>query len=185
MCKKIFIISLSIVVILFLSASISSVNAGGKPVKINWRVAGSMISEVVTTGDPYSNQSVINLKARGAPGSADLTILGAAGDPEFYTNDPNCYVYVPFIQDEFVAVFNDLSLLFAKLKEGGDAYVCVCVDPPQTTFKFDMEIFGGTGRFEGATGEFTATGVGHGGGFDGPLSAESGRFKGKIFLNKK
>jgi hypothetical protein len=176
MCKKILIPLLSIALLLVISAPITPVNAGGKRLPINWQVAGSIINEVMTSGTP-SGQTLILLKAQGAPGPADLTILGYIGIPGSILVD-GCNFAIPFDGDEFVAVFSDLSMLFAKLEVGGDAYVCV--DPQPSTFKFDMEIFGGTGRFDGATGKFTATGVGPGEGFDGPLSAESGEFIGTI-----
>lgn len=182
MWKKLLILSLSIAVLFVFSAPISSVNAGGKwkkDKKINWRVAGSIINEVMTSGVP-SGQTLVNLKARGAPGNADLTVLGYAGIPGSIVVD-GCDLAIPFDGDEFVAVFNDLSMLFAKLMDGGDSYLCITFGPEgRTTFKFDMEITGGTGRFDGALGGFTATGVGHGQYFEGPLSAESGKFIGWI-----
>jgi hypothetical protein len=180
MWKKILILSLSIALLLFLSAPITPVDAGGKSKKINWRVAGSIINTVsVKTNGVPSDQTLINLKARGAPGRADLTVLGIAGDLDF-SGTEGCDVYIPFLQDEFIAVFNDLSLLFAKLDDDPLAEAYLCVKSGVTTFIFDMKITGGTGRFEGATGYFTATGVGHGQDFEGPLSAESGEFIGEI-----
>ena len=44
-----------------------------------------------------------------------------------------------------------------------------------------MQIRGGAGRFDGAAGYFTAEGTGFSEYFDGgPLSAETGEFKGRI-----
>jgi S-layer homology domain len=182
MWKKLLILSLCISVLFVFSAPISSVNAGGTDVEINWRVAGPIINEVMTSGDP-PGQTLIMLKAKGAPGPADLTVLGTARLAEPGEEVPGCHLTIIFEQDEFVAVFSDLSMLFAKLMEGGDSYLCGVFPPAPnagTTFKFDMEITGGTGRFDGATGGFIATGVGHGEYFEGPLSAESGEFKGLV-----
>jgi hypothetical protein len=176
MWKKLLILSLSITLVFCIAPSMTPVDAGGRSIPINWRVAGSIV-DVKTTGDPV-DQNLIRLKAVGAPGHADLTVVGYAGDPV----DPpmeGCDIEIPFVQDEFVAVFTDLSMLFARLMDGGDSYVCINF-LSGTTFKFDMEIIGGTGRFDGATGYFTATGVGIGQYFEGPLSAESGRFIGTI-----
>jgi hypothetical protein len=184
MWKKLLILSLSIAVLFVFSAPITPVDAGNKSIPINWRVAGSIINSVKTTG-AVVDQTLINLSALGSPGPAELTILGdwRFADPEADPPEevPGCNLTLIFDHDEFVAVFPDLSLLFAKLMEDGDAYLCV-VYGVGTTFTFDMEIIGGTGRFDGATGEFTATGVGHGDDFDGPLSAESGEFIGEIEL---
>ena len=90
--------------------------------------------------------------------------------------------YITLIADEMVAVFPDLSLLFANLLDGGEAYLCSSKEgEPPSFFKIDMEIVGGTGRFEGAGGQFTGTGDGYGKYFPNtPLSAETGEFKGWI-----
>ena len=63
--------------------------------------------------------------------------------------------------------------------DGGEAYICQ--NPEGATFYFDMEINGGKGRFDGATGYFTAEGEAYGEPFSpGPLSAETGEFIGRI-----
>jgi hypothetical protein len=179
MCKKLLILSLFIALLFALSAPITPAHAGSKSKKINWRVAGSIISTVsVKTDGVPSDQTLIRAKAKGAPGRADLTILGIAGDLDF-SGTKGCDIYIPYEQNEFVAIFNDLSMLFAKIDENGDSYLCVDYSVG-TTFKVDMEITGGTGRFNGATGYFTATGVGLGQYFEGPLSAETAKFKGRI-----
>jgi len=179
MWKKLLLLSLSISLLLVMSAPVTSVNAGGKTIPINWKVAGSIINQVMISGAP-PGQTVVLLKAQGAPGPADLTIIGYAGIPGSISVD-GCNFAIPFDGDESVAVFSDLSMLFAHLMDGGDSWLCV--DPQPTTFKFEMEIIGGTGRFDGARGGFTATGVSQGGGFVGPLSAETGEFIGTIDLS--
>ena len=169
MWKKLFILSLSIALLIVFSAPISSVNAKGpkrlRSIPINWRVAG-----------PIVDFNLILLKARGWPGRADLTIMGYDYG---YDADPNCETKVTVGGVNFVAVFTDLSMLFAKRMDGGEAYICQ--NPEGATFYFDMEINGGTGRFDGATGDFTAEGKAYAEPFfPGPLSAETGNFTGEI-----
>lgn len=182
MWKKLLILSLSFAMLFSLTGCSSDSNAVAQDndEKIDWQIAGTIIGDIKTTDD-HEAQTLINLKALGLPDSADLTVIGYAGEP-LVPGVEGCDLTIPFTQDEFVAVFPDLSLLFAKLMEGGDSYVCIKFADGGTTFKFDMEITGGTGRFDGATGHFIATGVGHGQYFEGPLSAESGHFEGLIVL---
>jgi len=182
MWKRILLLSLAIAMLFTITGCSSDSNAVAQDnnEEIDWQIAGTIINDIKTTGEP-EGQTLINLKAIGLPDSADITVLGYAGAPV----DPGvegCDLTIPFIQDEFVAVFSDLSLLFAKLEDGGDSYLCITFADGGTTFNFDMEITGGTGRFDGALGGFTATGVGHGQYFEGPLSAESGHFEGLIVL---
>jgi hypothetical protein len=168
MWKKLLILSLSVTVLLFLAAPISIVDAGGKSKKMNWRVAG-----------PIVDFNLVLLKAVGSPGRADLTIMGYDYG---FVEDPNCVTKVTVGGINFVAVFNDLSMLFAKRMDGGEAYICQ--NSEGATFYFDMEINGGTGRFDGATGDFTAEGEAYGEPFfPGPLSAETGNFTGEIVFD--
>lgn len=174
MFKKFFILSLSIAVLLFLVAPITPADAGEKWKKkskrINWRVAG-----------PIVDSRLILLKAKGAPGRADLTILGDGIDFAGIKETPECTdKIIPYLIDgvEFVAVFADLSMLFAR-HTFGEAYICK--NNGQSNFYFDMEIIGGTGRFDGASGSFIAKGDSYGDlYFVGELSAENGKFTGLI-----
>ena len=84
-----------------------------------------------------------------------------------------------FIEDYCSAVFNDLSMLFAELNADGDSYVCLKPDYTSDG-KFQMNITGGTGRFEGASGYFNCDIVSHSHYLGGPLGAQSGKFKGMI-----
>lgn len=83
---------------------------------------------------------------------------------------------------DFVAVFTDLSMLFATHMDG-DAYLCQ--NPDGSKFYVDMEIIGGTGRFDGAGGYFRSEGDGYSVsiGVTPPLSAESGKFIEEIEFN--
>jgi hypothetical protein len=182
MWKKLLILSLSITLLFCITASMTPVDAGGhrhrpSSIPINWRVAGSIVNFKTNIGP--EDQIVVFLKAMGSPGPADLTVVGYASDA-YVDNDEGCYPKIIFGGDEAVAVFTDLSMLFARLMDGGDSYICIGADGISHA-KFEMEIFGGSGRFDGAKGYFTAdipAGFGHL--FEGALSAESGKFIGRI-----
>ena len=184
MWKKLLILSLSIALLLVISATISPVNAGSK--NVNWKVAGSIANYVMVL-DLNTNQLVpnylISLSAKGPPGNAEITIMGV-GVP--VGPDPACNdeTRINIIQNELVARFPDLSLLFATHDTGTGGYLCVTENG--TNFTTSMVITGGTGRFEGATGGITGTGDGYPVNpdptTDGPLSAETGNLIGTIYL---
>ena len=177
MSKKFFILSLSFALLFVFSASISPVIAKNRSIPINWRVAGGLV-DVTTWSGKSPMQVVVFLKAKGSPGRADLTIMGYVNAID---SDDNCEKIYIFGGDDFVAVFNDLSMLFAQLNDEGASYVCSNEGQPSTFF-FDMKITGGTGRFEGATGYFEATGVSRSNYLSGDtgLGAEFGNFIGEI-----
>ena len=180
MWKKILILSLSVAVFLFLMAPFTPADAGEKSKRMNWRVAGSIVDFKTYTG--AEDQILLLLKAVGPPGRADLTISGYTGDLIFPPRD-GCTFEVPLDGDSLVAVFDDLSMLFAVLSDDESAESYACVNPGQgTIIKIDMKITGGTGRFEGAKGYFTANAVSFSRYLDGTtaLGAENGKFIGKI-----
>lgn len=198
MWKKLLILSLCISVLFVFSTPISSVNAGPKKHKINWRIAGTIVQfidiNVLIVPPPSSPpffesvgmHSLINLSAQGSPGPAKITLLSKTGPPD---NSSECISsdYIPvanFIKNDFIALFPDQSLLFASIHpEGGT--LCMGIEGTAlgtTYFKVKMNITGGTGRFEDATGgEFDAEGYGYPGfSSDTTLVGENGRVKGTI-----
>ena len=185
MWKKLLILSLCISVLFVFSALISPVNAGSK--NVNWKVAGSIANYVgvVTSFSPFTitPHYLISVSAKGPPGNAEITLMGV-GVPA--GPDPACNedeVRINILQNEMVARFSDLSLLFAI--HAPDSYLC-STEEGTTTFNINMVVSGGTGRFEGATGNFTGTGFGYPLNPDpntnGPLSAETAEIIGTIYL---
>ena len=204
MSKKILIPSLSLALLLVISVPISSVNAGGKWRKrnINWRIAGTIVQliEVFSPEDPSNSigfHSLINLTARGRPGPAKITLLSRSisADPETTSTNLTCedgyFLIADFVQNDFVAIFPDQSLLFAtidKVEDGGEGGILcigISLDTVGTTyFKVYMNITGGKKRFEGATGHFTAEGYGYPGfSSAGTLVGENGTITGTIDLD--
>lgn len=202
MWKKILIPSLSIALLLVISVPISSVNAGGKWWKrnINWRIAGTIVQsiEVFDPLDPDTSvgfYSLINLTARGAPGSAKITLLSRVTEtpPPIPDPDPDPFLcadgYVGpvayFDKNDMVAIFPDQSLLFASIDDTKHAILCIGVVPETTAgttyFKIKMNVKGGTGRFERVSG---GTFIGEGNGYpvnsETTLAGENGTITGTI-----
>ena len=181
MWKKLLIISLCVSVFLVLSANVSPANAGSK--KVNWKVAGSIANYVgvVTSFSPFTitPHYLINLSATGTPGPAEITLMGVGipEDPPDETDD--CDSKIIIIQNQMVARFPDLSLLFASHDNVKGGYLCQN-EGEDTFFETNMIITGGTGRFEGASGEITGNGYSHSALSGGPLSAETAQIKGTI-----
>jgi len=191
MWKKILIPSLSIALLLVISAPISSVNAK-RSKNINWRIAGTIVQtiEVFSPQDQssFGFHSLINLTAKGSPGRANITLLGrptAAGTTGTNLTCEDGYIPIAdFEQNDFVAIFPDQSLLFASIDKSEDGGGILCIDLAtfQTTyFTVKMKITGGKGRFEGAGGDFTAEGYGYPGfSSEGTLVGENGVITGTI-----
>ena len=201
MWKKILIPSLSIALLLVISAPISSVNAHGKwwKRKIDWQIAGTIV-QTIEVFSPETQLSVgfhslVNLTARGRPGPAKITLLGkptglgATGTS--LTCEDGYFHIADFEANDFVAIFPDQSLLFASIDESDDGFGILCIDEETifegphmmttTYFIVKMEITGGKGRFEGATGHFTAEGYGYPGfSSAGTLVGENGTITGTI-----
>ena len=188
MWKKLFILSLSIAVILFFAASFTTVDAGNKNMKINWQIAGTIVQliEVTSpsTGISEGFHSLINLSAQGSPGPAKITLLSrsvpmpvATGIKGFSCAD-DFFPIAYFDKNDFVALFPDQSLLFASINMTD--YGILCAGAAGTYFKVKMDIMGGTGRFEGASGSFTGEGYGHPFSPDLTLVGESGELTGVI-----
>lgn len=186
MKKKLFILSLSIAVIFLLSVSISPVNAGSE--NVNWKVAGSIANYVMVL-DTNTNQLIphylISLSAKGAPGVAELTLMGFGVPADPPSDPPKCSegeIELKTIKGDMVARFPDLSLLFASIDETNPGYLCLDPVAGHSTFVSNMMIIGGTGRFEGATGAITGTGDGYYFPSGGALAGEVGEITGEIFL---
>ena len=89
---------------------------------------------------------------------------------------------LPEYQDDFVATFSDLSMLFFVIDEAPGAKNAQCIDfQGPNTGVFDYVITGGAGRFEGATGHVTVN-VSAAWGVSPALAAEVGEIVGTIDL---
>jgi hypothetical protein len=170
MKKKLFILSLSIAVLFLLSVSISSVNAGNKSMEVNWKIAGTIVQLIDVESPifgPLGPHSLINLSAQGSPGPAKITLLSVSepcASPPFPCESGYDIPGACFSKNDMVAIFPDQSLLFASIDSVGGV---LCLNIPDvlpedgTYFKVQMNVTGGTGRFEGASSG-VLTGEGHG-----------------------
>jgi hypothetical protein len=93
---------------------------------------------------------LIDAFLKGAPGKAQFRVLAATGDntPEFITE---CLGFGQFFDfDDMVIIFEDLSMLFAKMDPVLHGWQCFTGEPAVA----NMEIIGGTGKYDGAGGYF-------------------------------
>ena len=178
--------------LLVIAGPTSLVYAGDNDIKVNWQIAGTILQsiEVTPVFGPAGPHSLINLSAKGSPGTAKITLLSMTDfvPPAGWSFDCSQLIEYPdgpayFIKNDFVAVFPDQSLLFASVNRYG-AGSHLCFGATGTDFKVEMIVTGGTGRFEGAWGDLTGEGNGYiiHSSSDLSLVAENGTITGTIYL---
>jgi hypothetical protein len=199
MCKKLLILSLSMAMLIVITGchSDSAAVAQGNE-DVDWQVVGTIVQllnvESLFFGPSEKGRSLINISAKGLPDDAKITLLSISeecvGAPPFPCEDG----YFPgacFTKNDMIAIFPDQTLLFASIHSDGGV-LCLKFNPdtgfPEdgTYFKVRMNITGGTGRYDGASG--VLTGEGHGYFIQNPpdndltLVGEDGRITGTIEL---
>lgn len=97
-----------------------------------------------------------NLMGKGGPGRSNIrSEIAGPLVPEAPTDCPAGFDFqVPVVRANFVATFQDLSLLSGRLVSG---FVCRNVTSGDGFAFTEGEITGGSGRFEGATGTWKTT----------------------------
>ncbi len=126
------------------------------------RFAGDFVQSIEQTdvdamGVPTgttSTRGIIRGQARGNLGRATVTAVGGSegGPPAFDERCPEDFLRVTLITpNSLVLTFRDLSLLYGD----GEGVVCVNFATGEDYTAIDGVWLGGTGRFEGATGEFS------------------------------
>ncbi len=160
--------------------------------RINWEVSGTIVNAQLwfippvppgTEPDPlvYLPGILIDAYLKGAPGKAQFRVLAAAS-AEGPVIIPECLgdgsnpdgQYFAF--DDMVIIFEDLSMLFAKMNPDLKGWLCFTGEPAVA----NMEITGGTGRYKDAGGQFQGIFEGTPIGDSGALIAETGTIKGWI-----
>jgi len=123
---------------------------------------------------------IIDIVAKGAPGNAESKVIGIA-DGVVPDTDGDCEAGLKllFSQDDMVVTFEDQSMLFATMDTTKESFLCFQDPYPQLAVAH-MMIIGGTGKYEGASGEFTGTFHGQQVGVSGALGAETGTIVGEI-----
>ncbi len=182
MCKR----SLAVVVIMTAVLSIpiagGTVCAGSTP--ISWRVAGTIVN-VQLAPPPFFEPApgfLIRAVLDGAPGTAEFTVVAGPGDPVAPPSDKcgNNFGQT-FLRNDMVITFPDQSMIFAKLDPApaGGGWFCF-TGVGTVTAESHMVITGGTGKYEGAGGEFVGRFQGVQVGTSGALAAETGTIEGWI-----
>ena len=142
----------------------------------------------------FFNSDQLNIgdfRAKGSPGAANVRFVGippAVGIPPDFPSDC-CDGTVSFScllahnsQNPLVFTFDDLSLLFANIKEGTVGDICVDLSTGRVKARIEVMFTGGRGRFEGATGEAVITAEIEPVSPDGTFSGETGEIVGEIVL---
>jgi hypothetical protein len=162
MSKKIVLVLLIVVIPSAVVGFTAFANQASKWVEINQDIAGSIFAGIEVTTDPINgvtqNRTMLNLYAKGAPGAANLEVVGGAIPAASSSGlcPTGTDLEFTFVDTGIVETFNDHSLLFYVIDESPDAKNALCVDfeGPAVGF-FDYVITGGAGRFQGATGNAT------------------------------
>ena len=173
-----------VVAAVVLATSIVADTAYGGNIPINWRVSGTIVGIQVEPLAPggYSGPAfLIDAFLKGAPGRAQFRVLAAVAEgppviiPECSGDGVNPDGQY-FAFDDMVIIFEDLSMLFAEMNPDLRAWLCFTGEPAVA----NMNIIGGTGRYEDARGEFQ--GIFGGFTFEGSqaLIAEFGTIEGFI-----
>jgi hypothetical protein len=155
---------------------------GSQPIR--WQIAGSIFQRIevtdLATGEAVPH-TLLTLKAKGAPGPADLQAVGISMPVSVSDPCPEGTDLQFAFQGGFVATLSDLSMLFGVIDDDPNAKNALCVDyEGPATGVFDYVITGGTGRFEGAMGHVTVDVESWG--VTSVLSAEDGSIVGTIEL---
>ncbi len=187
MSKRTILVAIIVVVILAGIGVTAFAGQGSNTVEINQSIAGSIFQGIEVTTDPVNvvtqNRTLLNLYAKGAPGAANIEVVGGS-IPVFEGSDlcpDGTDLVFRFVDGGLVETFNDHSLLFYVIDPSPDADNALCVDfEGPATGIFDYIITGGAGRFLGASGsakvEITSWFV------TNELTAEQGTLTGQIQL---
>lgn len=100
-----------------------------------------------------------NVETRGAPGAGNsvLFVEGLEPGPPVGCPSEDFEIRIDLLASSFVTTFNDLSTLAGV---GTSGFVCVDIDTGASVAESEGVFVGGSGRFEGASGTWTASSEG-------------------------
>ena len=201
MWKKLLILSLSIAMLFAITVSITGCSSSGDAIAqvnsldVDWQIAGTIVQQIAISdpadGTLIGPHSLINLSAQEDPvgdlGPADITLLSQIAAPGTTGTTLTCELgYFPigeFEQNDFIALFPDQDFLFASIDTAAGGGGILCLDAATfgtTYFIVKMNITGGKGRFDGATGNLTGEGYGYPANPISTLGGENGKLIGTI-----
>ena len=138
-------------------AMLWSASAQAETIAVQWKKSGTLINQVQMgnpDGSPANAAVLIFGKAIGAPGPADIQVVSRLGTPEWSLA---CFDGVgglrfPMVTNDFAATLADMSMITATLTDG---FVCMDKTSGKTHAEFELAVTGGTGRFNGASGDLS------------------------------
>lgn len=190
MIKRTFLLFIGFMLLIALASP--QVQARKKEVRVNWRFAGTFITNIVefdpTINFPEGDTTVTALihgQLKGRPGRAELRSFAGRSTPPVPSE--GCFdgaggFAISITENPIVITFPNLSLLFAKLATSTTGDVCLDFSTGRGEGVIPIMFTGGRGRFEGASGnaeiKFETQAVSSSGNFSG----ETATVKGTIFL---
>lgn len=141
-------------ILIILTACIGLLMAGtvqAKSVVVNQKYSGvtHATSMEDTNGDGIYAVAV-RFHLVGSPGRSTAESVGEFTD-YYFTGVTGCELRSDVIWESWVQTFNDLSMLFSPVTEG---FICVNLFTGEVWGEIIGDFDGGTGRFQGATGDY-------------------------------
>ena len=161
--------------------------AVAEEIEMNLRFAGAFVTGITHEVDPVSGatapSALIHTTSKGSPGRAVTRGFGGitmpSGPPIADCLGITDGLPIAVLENPLVFTFQDLSLLYAA---GGSGLICIDLGTGAQKFVIDIEFAGGTGRFEGATGDAKIIGEGVPLNSAGTFLAETGTIVGTIIV---
>ena len=138
-------------------AMLWTASAKAETIRVEWKKSGTLINQLQMgnpDGSPANPAVLIFGKAIGAPGPADIQVVSRLGTPEWSLDcfDGAGGLRFPMVTNDFAATLADMSMITATLADG---YVCMDKTSGNTHAEFELTVTGGTGRFNGASGDLS------------------------------
>ncbi len=173
-----------VIVTAVLTLTIGGIAARAGSTPIDWKVAGT-IANVQLAIPPFFEPVpgfLIHAAVAGAPSAAEFTVVTVPGNPVSPPSDQCGNNFgQSALQNDMVITFPDQSMIFARLNPAAGKGGWICFTGPDTVAAVaNMTITGGTGRYEGAEGDFVGKFLGRQVGNSGALAAEIGTIEGSI-----
>ena len=176
MLKRILIVGVAVIVVV--ATGMATEIAYGGDIPIHWKVSGTIANVIFY---PSTNPTVrqpgllIQAAVKGSPGNGQFTITSIANQPGYVSecNGPG----QTFAHNDMVITMDSLSIIFAKLEAG---WLCFNANGTVSA-EAHMIITGGTGKYDGASGNFMGIFEGQSVGTSGFLAAETGTIVGEIY----